>query len=133
MLFSFLADLIVILHFAFILFVIFGAVLVYFKRKLLWLHVPCALWGAWIEFSGWICPMTPLENWLRRRANETGYAESFIEHYLMPVIYPSGLTSEVQVALGAFVVGVNVGMYWWIAKKARSGAFRRTPHRTNGS
>ena len=120
MLFSFLADLVVVLHFAFILFVIFGAVLVYFKRKLLWLHVPCALWGAWIEFSGWICPMTPLENWLRRRANETGYAESFIEHYLMPVIYPSGLTSEVQIALGVFVVCVNVGMYWWIARRWRS-------------
>lgn len=117
---SLLADLVVVLHFAFILFVIFGAVLVYFKRKLLWLHVPCALWGAWIEFSGWICPLTPLENWLRYRANEVGYSESFIEHYLVPVIYPSGLTSEAQVALGLFVVCVNVGMYAWLARRWRS-------------
>ncbi|MEK7728170.1 MAG: DUF2784 domain-containing protein, partial [candidate division KSB1 bacterium] len=65
MLYSFLADLVVVLHFAFIVFVIGGAVLVYFWRAVIWVHVPCAVWGAWIEFSGWICPLTPLENWLR--------------------------------------------------------------------
>lgn len=119
MLYSFLADLVVVLHFAFIVFVIFGAVLVYFKRKLIWLHVPCALWGAGIEFSGGICPLTPLENWLRHRANETGYSESFIAHYLLPIIYPSGLTSEVQIVLGLIVVLVNVGMYWWLARRWR--------------
>ncbi len=119
MFYSFLADLVVVLHFAFIVFVIFGAVLVYFKRKLLWLHVPCVLWGAWIEFTGGICPLTPLENWLRHRAHETGYSESFIEHYLLPIIYPRGLTSNVQIALGLIVVCVNAGMYAWIARRGR--------------
>lgn len=121
MLFSFLADLVVVLHFAFIVFVIFGAVLVYFKRKVIWLHVPCALWGAWIEFTGGICPLTPLENWLRYRAHETGYSESFVAHYLLPIIYPSGLTSEVQIALGLIVVCVNVGMYAWMARRGLYG------------
>ncbi|NUO79699.1 DUF2784 domain-containing protein [candidate division KSB1 bacterium] len=120
MLYSFLADLVVVLHFAFIVFVVGGAVLVYFKRKLIWLHVPCALWGAWIEFSGWLCPLTPLENWLRQRANEVGYSESFVAHYLMPIIYPSGLTSNVQIALGLIVVFVNVVMYLWIVRRWRA-------------
>ncbi len=120
MFFNLLADLVVVLHFAFIVFVIGGAVLVYFWRRVIWAHVPCALWGAWIEFSGWICPLTPLENWLRHHANEVGYSEGFIAHYLMPVIYPTGLTANVQIALGLFAVLVNVGMYWWIARRWRS-------------
>ncbi len=119
MLYSFLADLVVVLHFAFIVFVIGGAMLVYFWRRVIWVHVPCAVWGAWIEFSGWICPLTPLENWLRLRANEVGYSEGFIAHYLMPVIYPSGLTSNAQITLGLIVVLVNVGMYGWMAWRWR--------------
>ena len=106
-----LADLIVGVHFAFVLFVVFGGLLVIKRPAVAWLHLPAAAWGAWIEFAGWICPLTPLENRLRARAGEAVYSESFVERYLMPVLYPEVLTRELQLALGALVVIVNVAMY----------------------
>jgi hypothetical protein len=105
-----LADFIVILHFSFILFVIFGGFFVLKWHKLIWLHLPAATWGALIEFAGWICPLTTLENRLRS-ANGGGYASGFIEHYLIPVIYPSALTREIQVALGLTVILLNLFVY----------------------
>ena len=106
-----LANLVLILHFTFILFVMLGAVLVLRWRRIAWIHVPCALWGAWIEFQGWICPLTPVENRFRRLGGEAGYSGGFIEHYLVPLIYPSGLTRRTQIELGLVVVAINVAVY----------------------
>ena len=105
-----LADLIVCIHFSFILFVMFGGFLVLKRRKLIWLHLPAAIWGALIEFAGWICPLTTFENRLRS-VSGGGYASGFIEHYLIPVIYPSALTREIQVGLGLAVIVLNLMVY----------------------
>jgi hypothetical protein len=111
-----LADVLVGIHFLFVLFVVGGGFLAWRWPRVVWAHVPVALWGALIEFAGWICPLTPLENQLRRAAGEAGYAGGFIEHYVIPVIYPAGLTREMQVALGIAVVMVNLlaygGLIW---------------------
>lgn len=82
-----------------------------------WLHLPAVLWGAWIEFSGGICPLTPLENWLRTRGAQAGYEGGFVEHYLLTALYPEGLTREVQWVLGALVLAVNGVMYWLIWRR----------------
>ena len=105
-----LADLIVFIHFSFILFVIFGGFLALKWRKLIWLHLTAVTWGALIEFAGWICPLTSLENQLRS-ASGGGYASGFIEHYIIPVIYPSALTREIQVSLGLAVILLNFFVY----------------------
>jgi len=101
-------------HFAFVLFVVFGAFLAVRWRRVLWLHLPCAAWGAWIELTGGICPLTPLENQLRLRAGGSGYEGGFVDHYLMPILYPVGLTRPVQIALGTAVIVFNVAVYSWI-------------------
>ncbi|MDX1494373.1 MAG: DUF2784 domain-containing protein [Longimicrobiales bacterium] len=111
MLYSLLADAVLLFHFAFILFVGGGGLLVLRWERVIWLHLPVAVWGVWIELSGNICPLTPLENNLRRMAGEEGYAGGFIEHYLLPVIYPPGLTREVQFVIAALVVGLNLVVY----------------------
>ena len=105
------ADIIVVIHLLFILFVIFGGILVYYKKWVIWLHLPAVIWGIFIEISGWICPLTPLENYFRFRANEIEYQESFIEHYLIPIIYPQGLTRDVQIILGVLVILMNGIIY----------------------
>lgn len=105
------ADLLVAVHFAFIVFVVAGGFLAWRWRPVAWVHLPAAAWGALIEFAGWICPLTPLENRFRRLAGEAGYEGGFIEHYLIPIIYPAGLTTPVQIVLGAVVVLVNVVAY----------------------
>lgn len=107
-----LADLVVLLHLAVILFVVLGGLLVLRRRRLMWLHLPVVVWGAAIEFVGWVCPLTPLENRLRAAAGEAGYSGGFIEHYLIPLIYPEGLTRELQWLLGALVLLVNALVYW---------------------
>ena len=106
-----MADVVLILHFTFILFVILGAVLVLRWKRLAWIHIPCAVWGAWIEFQGSICPLTPLENRWRRLGGEAGYSGGFIEHYVVPLIYPSGLTRRMQIQLGLVVVAINIAVY----------------------
>ena len=116
------ADLLVVLHLAFIAFVVAGGFLALKWRRLIWVHIPCALWGAAIEFTGWICPLTPLENELRRSAGSTAYRGSFIDHYIMPLVYPEGLTNELQVVLGMGVVVVNVAAYMLVWRR------RRCPH-----
>jgi Protein of Unknown function (DUF2784) len=105
-----LADLIVFFHFGFILFVIFGGFLVIKWHKLIWLHFPAAVWGVIVEFFGWFCPLTKYENSLRS-AHGGGYASGFIEHYIIPIIYPSGLTREIQIALGLIVILINLWVY----------------------
>lgn len=111
MIYRVLADLTVVLHFAFILFVLAGGLAVLRHPRLMWLHVPAALWGAAIEFAGWICPLTPLEQALRIKAGESGYRGGFIEHYLHALIYPTGLTPHIQIVLGFAVVIVNAAVY----------------------
>jgi hypothetical protein len=106
-----LADLIVLVHLAFVLFVVLGGFLVLRWPRVAWAHLPAAAWGALIEFGGWICPLTPLENWLRARAGEAAYHGGFVEHYVLPVMYPSGLTRPNQVLIGLFVLVVNCAVY----------------------
>jgi len=114
-----LADVVVTVHFAFVLFVVAGALLVARWPRLAWVHLPAALWGAGIEFTGSICPLTPLENHFRRLAGEEGYPGGFVEHYLLPVLYPGGLTRGVQIVLGIVVVVLNLGIYGWLFARRR--------------
>jgi hypothetical protein len=117
MLYNFLADIIVIVHLLFILFVILGGLLVLKWKWLVYLHIPAAIWGALIEFMGWICPLTPLENRLRRLAGESGYTGDFVEQYIIPLIYPGGLTREIQIILGVGVIVVNLVIYFFVIKR----------------
>ncbi|GMV05611.1 MAG: hypothetical protein AMXMBFR53_18880 [Gemmatimonadota bacterium] len=122
MIHSLLADGTLALHVAFLLFVVFGGLAVLRWRRVAWLHVPCVLWGAWVELAGWVCPLTPLENRLRRLAGESGYAGGFLEHYVVPLLYPPGLTRGMQVALGVAALALNVGVYvvvWRRGRRAR--------------
>ena len=105
------ADAIVALHFAFVLFVVLGASLVLRWPRVAWFHVPAVIWGALVEFTGWICPLTPLENRLRRSAGETGYQGDFIAHYVLPVLYPNGLTRRDQLVLGGAALAINIAIY----------------------
>ncbi len=118
MLYGVLADFVVMVHFAFVLFVVLGGFFVLRWKRCAWLHVPGVLWGALIEFTGWICPLTPLENWLRARGGTVGYRSSFIEHYILPVLYPTQLTLQLQITLGLLVLGINLGIYGWVLRLA---------------
>ena len=109
-----LADLVVILHLAFVAFALFGGLLALKWKRIVWLHAPAVLWAAAIEFGGWICPLTPLEIWLREQGGETGYRSSFIDYYILPLLYPAGLTREVQFVLGVVVLAVNIAGYAWV-------------------
>ena len=111
MLYRLLADAVAVVHCAFVVFVVAGGLLALRWPRVLWVHAPAAVWGALIEFAGWICPLTPLENELRRRGGEAGYAGGFIERYLLPVIYPAQLTRTTPMVLGALVLAVNVAVY----------------------
>ncbi len=117
-----LADAVVAFHGLFIVFVIFGGLLAWRWRFVAVVHIPCALWGMLIEYRGWICPLTPLENSLRMRAGQAGYSGGFIEHYLVPVIYPSGLTSRIQAVLGTAVLVINVFAYAVLIRRLTRGA-----------
>jgi len=112
-----LATLVVMLHFGFVVFVILGGLLVFRWRIVAWVHLPAAIWGALIEFADWICPLTPIENWLRRRAGLAGYEGGFIENYLLRTLYPDGLTRETQWTIGIIVIVVNVAVYWFAFRK----------------
>jgi hypothetical protein len=124
-----LADLIVGVHALFVVFVVFGGLLALRWRWVIAAHLPAAVWGALIEFQGWICPLTPLEQSLRARAGEAGYEGGFIEHYLLPALYPAALTRHVQLVLGATVIAVNLVVYGLLLWRARS----TTPPRTGGA
>lgn len=111
MAFRVLADVTVLLHLTFVVFVVLGGLLVVRWPPVAWVHLPAAAWGAWVEFAGWVCPLTPLENWLRTQGGGPAYTSSFIEHYLMPLLYPSSLSRELQYALGALLLLVNAVIY----------------------
>jgi hypothetical protein len=119
MLYGVLADVVVALHFLFVVFVVGGGLLVLRRPWLARVHLPVAAYGALIEFVGFICPLTPMEKWLRRLAGEGGYEGGFIAHYILPVLYPRGLTREVQLALGLIVIGVNAAVYWVVWRRGR--------------
>ena len=106
-----MVDVIVFLHFAFVLFVVLGGLLALWWPRIVWVHVPAVIWGALVEFTGWICPLTPLENRLRRAAGDTGYQGDFIAHYILPTLYPNGLTRRDQLMLGAVALAINVAVY----------------------
>ncbi|MGB8718574.1 MAG: DUF2784 domain-containing protein [Desulfobacterales bacterium] len=120
MFFRIAADMLVILHLGFIVFVVLGGFAGLKWRRLIYLHLPAAAWGALIVFKGWICPLTPLEIYLRRAGGQAGYSGSFIDHYLIPIIYPAALTRELQIAMGVMVVAINLLPYgWMMARYAR--------------
>lgn len=111
MAFRLLADATVVVHFLFVLFVAFGGLLVLRQPRLAWLHLPAAGWGVLVEFAGWACPLTPLENWLRQRGGGPTYASPFIEHYIVPVLYPASLTVELRWVLGGLALAINAVVY----------------------
>jgi hypothetical protein len=125
------ADLVLVVHLAFVLFVALGGLLVLRWPRLAWAHVPVALYGAAIEFVGFICPLTPLEVGLRQRGGEAGYPGGFIEHYFTAALYPEGLTRSAQVALGAAVLVLNAVVYAVIWRRWRR-AHAPTPPRRAG-
>lgn len=116
------ADVVVLAHLAFILFALGGGLLAWRWPRLAWLHLPALAWGVAVQWLGLICPLTPLENALRRAAGGEGYGGGFVEHYLLPVLYPAGLTPAVQWLLGALLLAVNALVYgglWWRRARAR--------------
>ena len=116
------ADVVVLLHLAFIVFVTAGAFVVLRWPRIAWLHIPCVLWGIWIEVTGRVCPLTPLENHLRLAAGGDGYGGGFIEHYVLPLVYPAQMTRGTQIALGVGVAALNLCLYGLVV-------LRRSPSR----
>ena len=121
MLYGFLAGLLVAVHLTFVGFVVFGGIMVRRWPRLAWVHLPVAVWGIGIEWSGAICPLTPWENWLRLKAGQAGYEGDFIEHYFLPVLYPAELTRSGQIVLGAVALGINLAAYGWLWHRSRQG------------
>lgn len=119
MAFRWLADLVLVLHLLFVVFVVCGGLPALRWPRLAWLHLPALAWGVIIEYTGWICPLTPLEQRLRVQAGEAGYAGGFIEHYLLPLLYPSGLTRPTQWLLGTLVLGINAFVYALLLRRLK--------------
>ncbi len=120
MLYRLLADFLVILHLLFILFGLLGGLLFFWRRWTILLHLPSAIWICLIEFQGWICPLTPLENRLRLAGGAAGYEGGFVEQYLIPIIYPPGLTRDIQLVLGGLAIGLNVAVYFFVIRSWKS-------------
>jgi hypothetical protein len=119
------ADAVLVVHFAFVLFILLGGLLVLRRPKLAWLHAPAVAWAAFVEFSGRICPLTPLENALRQASGDAGYAGDFLEHYLLAAVYPEGLTRHDQFVLGVAVLLVNIALYGALALRRRRTSLTR--------
>jgi len=119
--FQLAADLVVIVHAAFVAFVIAGGLLVLRWRSLAWLHVPAAVWGVAVGFGGWFCPLTDMENYLRARSGAAVYQDDFIERYLLPLLYPAHLTRGLQLAIGCVALAVNVLVYGYVVRRLRDG------------
>ena len=120
-----LADLVLIVHLAFVVFVLWGGLPVLKWRWIAWLHLPAAVWGAVVEFTGWICPLTPLENWLREQGGEVSYRSDFIAEHLLPLLYPEELTRDLQLLLGTGVVVLNAVVYWGLRQMQMRGVSRK--------
>jgi hypothetical protein len=117
--YRFFADVLVVVHFLFILFVVAGGILVLRRPRLAILHLPAVIWGAAVELCGWVCPLTPLENYFRRLSGSTGYSGDFVEHYLIPLVYPENLTIKTQYVLGGLVIIVNLIFYLIVWRKKK--------------
>ena len=113
------ADLTLIVHFVFILFVVFGALLFFVSTKIVFIHIPAFIWGSYIELTHSICPLTYLENWFLHKANLTAYSEGFIQNYLIPIVYPMSLTKNLQIYLGIALIVVNIIIYRFIFDKLK--------------
>ena len=113
------ANLILIVHLIFILFVVFGALLFFASTKIIFIHIPAIIWGSYIELTNSICPLTYLENWLLQKANLTTYSEGFIQNYLVPIVYPTSLTKDLQIYLGIALIVINIVFYAFIFNKLK--------------
>ena len=113
------ADLILIIHFTFVLFVVFGALLIFVSIKIIFIHIPAVIWGSYIELTNSICPLTYLENWFLHKANLTTYSEGFIQNYLVPIVYPMNLTKDLQIYLGIALIVLNIIVYVLIINKLK--------------
>jgi hypothetical protein len=113
------ADLTLIIHFAFILFVIFGALLFFITTKIIFIHIPAFIWGSYIELTNSICPLTYLENWFLHKANLTTYSVGFIQNYLVPIVYPVSLTKDLQIYIGIALIVINIVIYAFIFSKLK--------------
>lgn len=127
MTYKFAAEFVVLVHCAFVAFVVLGAVLVLRWPRMAWCHLPAVVWGALSEFLGIICPLAPLEQFLWRQAGLAGYSGGFIEHYVVALLYPAGLTRSIQVALGTGVIVLNATLYGWLALRRRTSRHRSRP------
>ena len=122
--FGLLADVVVVAHMGFVLFVVVGGLAVYWRPWILWMHVPAVLWGVGIEWAGAVCPLTLVENWLRNQAGEDGYTGDFIQRYILPTLYPAGLTRDIQIMLGAAALTINIAVYFWLWRR-HCGSIKR--------
>ena len=119
MIYRMAADGVVIVHLGFILFVFLGGLTLFRWPRLVWVHIPAAIWGGIVEFAGAPCPLTPLENQLRAAGNAEGYSGGFIDHYIVPIVYPPGLTREIQVVLGGLILVINIVIYFRFLTRPR--------------
>lgn len=119
------ADAVVLLHLGFVVFVVAGGLLVFRWRWVALLHLPAVVWAVLLEFRGWLCPLTPLELSLRASGGQAGYSGGFVEHYILPVLYPAELDSTLQIALGSFVIVINVVLYNWLLWRLKNRDMNR--------
>ena len=112
-------NLVLIIHFAFILFVVFGALFFFASAKIIFIHIPTLIWGSYIMFTHSACPLTHLENWLLHKANLATYSEGFIQHYIIPIVYPIGLSKDLQIYLGITLIVLNIIIYGFIFNKLK--------------
>ena len=111
------ADAIVVIHLGFVVFVVLGGLLVLRRPWVAWLHVPAAIWGVLVEYADWVCPLTPVENYLRERAGLAAYPGDFIDHYVLPLLYPARLTRGTQLLLGSIGLAINGYVYWRVIRR----------------
>ena len=109
-----LADIVIAAHLGFVVFTVLGGLLVFKWRRVAWFHIPAALWGMMVEFAGWVCPLTWVEQWLYLKMDQSGYSSGFVEKYLIPILYPESLSRPIQIFLGSLVLGINAAIYWRI-------------------
>ncbi len=119
MIYRILAEAVVLVHLSFVVFAVCGGLLVCKWPRLAWGHLPVAVWAALVEFGGWICPLTPLENWLRLQGGDAGYGAGYVERYLLPFLYPGQMTRSLQIGLGMGVLAINVAVYAVAVQAAR--------------